>query len=80
MSVEDAGELLQKLHPKVALITHMGVIMIEAGPEKFAKMISTPQTRVIAGQDDMIINLDTLIAYSEIKTGCTDSSFLSIDG
>ncbi len=80
MSVEDAGELLQKLHPKVALITHMGVIMIEAGPEKFAKMISTPQTRVIAGQDGMIINLDTLSAYSEIKTGCQDSSFLSIDG
>ncbi len=37
MSVEDAGELLQKLHPEVALITHMGVIMIEAGPRNLQR-------------------------------------------
>ena len=80
MSAEDAGELLQKLHPEVALITHMGVIMIEAGPEKFAKIMSTPQTRAIAALDDMIIDLDTLKAYSKVEIECRESSFLPIDG
>lgn len=75
MSVEDAGELLEKLHPELALITHMGVIMIEAGPDKFAKMISTDQTRVIAGEDGMVVNLDTLEVYREIPAAVPASVF-----
>jgi hypothetical protein len=58
----------------------MGVIMIEAGPEKFAKIMSTPQTRAIAALDDMIIDLDTLKAYSKVDIECRESSFLPIDG
>ncbi len=64
MSAEDAGELLLKLHPEVAVMTHMGVVMIEAGPEKFAKMMSTDKTRVIAGLDGMVVDLDSLKAYA----------------
>lgn len=79
MSVEDAGELLQKLQPEVALITHLGPIMIESGPEKHAKMISTSQTKVIAGQDNMVIDLDTLKAYSKIKIKPEESSFIPIE-
>ncbi|MDD4159887.1 MAG: MBL fold metallo-hydrolase [Synergistaceae bacterium] len=79
MSAEDAGDLLQKLHPELALMTHLGVVMIEAGPEKYAKMISTPQTRVIAGEDGMIIDLNTLAAYSEIRKGSAEISFRAID-
>lgn len=75
MSVEDAGELLEKLHPELALITHMGVIMIEAGPDKFAKMISTDQTRVVAGEDGMVVNLDTLEVYREIPAAVPASVF-----
>ena len=74
MSAEDAGELLQELHPEVALITHMGVIMIDAGPEKYAKMMSTDKTKVIAGLDGMVVDLDTLKTYAEvpvISSGCT---------
>lgn len=75
MSVEDAGELLEKLHPELALITHMGVIMIEAGPDKFAKIISTDQTRVVAGEDGMVVNLDTLEVYREIPAAVPASVF-----
>ncbi|NLD06427.1 MAG: MBL fold metallo-hydrolase [Synergistaceae bacterium] len=80
MSVEDAGELLEKLHPEVAIITHLGPLIIESGPEKYAKMISTPQTKVIASRDGMIIDLDTLGVYSEIKTEPAESTFIAIDG
>lgn len=79
MSAEDAGELLQKLHPEVALITHMGVIMIEAGPEKYAKMISTEETRVIAGRDGMVIDLDTLKAYAEAAVAVSCDTFMPIE-
>ena len=79
MSAEDAGELLQKLHPEVALITHMGVIMIEAGPEKYAKMISTEKTRVIAGRDGMVIDLDTLKAYAEAAGAVSCDTFMPIE-
>ncbi len=41
--------------------------------------MSTPQTRAIAALDDMIIDLDTLKAYSEIKMECQKSSYLPID-
>ena len=76
MSAEDAGELLQKLHPEKAVITHMGVIMIEAGPEKYAKMISTEKTKVIAGRDGMVIDLDTLKAYAEAEAQAPCCTFV----
>lgn len=79
MSAEDAGELLQKLHPRMAVMTHMGVVMIEAGPEKFAKMISTEKTRMIAGKDGMVIDLDLLKAFYE-KEGCAaESTFVAME-
>jgi len=78
MSVEDAGELLLKLHPELAVTTHMGAMMIEAGPEKYAKMMSTKKTKVIAGQDGMIIDLDSLKVYTEIKGEPAESSFAPI--
>lgn len=78
MSVEDAGELLLKLHPELAVTTHMGAMMIEAGPEKYAKMMSTEKTEVIAGQDGMIIDLDSLKVYTEIKGEPAESSFVPI--
>ena len=79
MIAEDAGELLQKLHPEKAVITHMGVIMIEAGPEKYAKMISTEKTKVIAGRDGMVIDLDTLKAYAEAAGAVSCDTFMPIE-
>lgn len=66
MSIADVGELLEKLHPKLVTISHMGVVLIEMGPEKYAKQISTEQTKVLAGKDGMVVNLDTLKVYSPI--------------
>ena len=67
MSIQDDIDLLKELHPKLVTISHMGVKLINNGPEKLAKTLSTAQTRVVAGQDGMIINLDNLKIFSPIK-------------
>lgn len=79
MSAEDAKELLLKLHPKLTVITHMGIMMIETDPEKYAKMMSTEKTKAIAGQDGMIIDLDSLKVYAEIKGEPAENSFVPIE-
>ena len=79
MSAEDAEELLLKLHPKLTVITHMGIMMIETGPEKYAKMMSTEKTKAIAGQDGMIIDLDSLKVYAETKVEPAENSFVPIE-
>lgn len=64
MSVEELKELLEMMHPNLVTISHMGVHMIENGPENFAAETSTPRTRVVAGRDGMVINLDSLEIFS----------------
>lgn len=60
MSAEDAGELLDKLHPKLATLTHLGMTMLDIGPDVIAKRVERPKTRVLAARDGMIIDLNTL--------------------
>lgn len=67
MSIQDNIELLEKLHPRLVTISHMGIKLIKKGPDNLAKTISTPQTRVAAGQDGMVINLDNLKIFSPVK-------------
>ena len=57
----------------------MGIMMIETGPEKYAKMMSTEKTKAIAGQDGMIIDLDSLKVYAEIKVEPAENSFVPIE-
>ena len=79
MSIADVGELLERLHPKLATISHMGVVLIENGPEKYAKQISTEQTKVLAGKDGMVIDLDTLKVYSPISRERTADEYQTIE-
>jgi phosphoribosyl 1,2-cyclic phosphodiesterase len=60
MSAADAESLMQVLHPRLAVLTHMGNMLLDMGPERIASRISTDQTRAIAATDGMIINLDEL--------------------
>lgn len=66
MSVEDAGELLDYLHPKLATLTHLGMAILGQNPDRLAKNIEKKTTRVVAGRDGMIINLDTLQVMSPV--------------
>jgi ribonuclease BN (tRNA processing enzyme) len=60
MSVEDVGELLEKIHPKLATLTHLGMMLVEHNPEQFAAEISTKKTCVLAAVDGMVIDLESL--------------------
>lgn len=79
MSVEDAAELLLKLHPKLVITAHMGSMIIDSGPERNIKMMSTKETKVIAGQDGMIVDLDSLKIYEEIRGEPIESSYALIE-
>ena len=76
MSMADVGELLQDLHPKLATIAHMGAMLVEAGPEKYAARISTPQTLVLAGEDGMVVDLDTLKVYAPEPLPKTETKYI----
>ena len=78
MSLEDLSELLEELHPELVTISHMGVHMIEEGPEKFASKINTPRTRVVAGRDGMVVNLDTLEIFSPLPKDREESVYTAI--
>lgn len=60
MAIEDAGELLELLHPKLVTLTHMGMVILQRDPDECAKRIEKKETRVVAGRDGMVIDLDTL--------------------
>ena len=61
LSVPDAGEIIRTLKPKAAIITHFGMGMWRAGPQKMAAKL-TEQTgiRVIAAKDGMQFDLSEI--------------------
>lgn len=67
MSIDDVVELLKKVSPKLTAISHMGIRILKRGPKKLAKKLSTKNTKVVAGEDGMVINLDNLKVFSPIK-------------
>lgn len=67
MSAEDAAELLGKLRPKLATLTHLGMVMLENDPDAIAKSMGTNDTRVLAARDGMVIDLDSLQVTSPVK-------------
>ena len=58
MTITDIQSLLGLLHPKIAVITHMGKEMLDLGDEYLSRRLSTKYTRVIPARDGMIIDLD----------------------
>lgn len=78
MSVTDVGELLNGLHPKLVTLTHMGVILLESGPDKYAEMLTNRLTRVIAGQDGMVVNLDTLDVFAPVQKPKEEAEYIII--
>ncbi|MEM4505124.1 MAG: MBL fold metallo-hydrolase [Candidatus Bathyarchaeia archaeon] len=74
MTTLDAIKIIEEAQPEQAIITHLGMQMILAGPEKEAKYISE-RTGIptIAAKDDMRISFGESI---ELKT---DKSVLGLD-
>lgn len=75
MSVEDAGELMDKLHPKLITLTHLGMMIITENPDAIAARIEKKETRVLAARDGMVIDLDNLQVTSPVENKREDMSY-----
>lgn len=59
LSVPDLKNLLRNLKPQLTVITHFGMTMLKAGPEKIAKSLSEElNQRVISAYDGMKLHFE----------------------
>jgi phosphoribosyl 1,2-cyclic phosphodiesterase len=58
MSLPDAASLLQAIHPKLAVVTHMGSMLLDYGPERIAETLSTERTKALAASDGLVVDLE----------------------
>ena len=66
LCTEDAIEFVNAVRPEVAVITHMGVRMIQAGPEKeAAKVFQETGVRTVAAQDLMVMKMGKRITFGK---------------
>jgi phosphoribosyl 1,2-cyclic phosphodiesterase len=60
MSLRDARDLLGRIRPKQAFLTHFGLTMLQANPQKQARRLSKELgSTVVAARDGMTLSLDT---------------------
>jgi phosphoribosyl 1,2-cyclic phosphodiesterase len=57
LSLPDAASLLQAIHPKLALLTHMGGMLLDYGADKIESKLSSKRTKVIAAHDGLVVEL-----------------------
>src|SRR5659263_103736 len=59
LNMDEAAELIDKIRPKIAILTHFGLQVLNSSPEYQAKMISQKTgVEVIAAQDGMTFYFD----------------------
>lgn len=57
MSLPDVDSLLQKISPKLVIMTHMGDHVLDMEPEALASRLTTERTEVIPAWDGMTVKL-----------------------
>ncbi len=70
LSTEDAGYLIEKLKPELAVITHFGMRVIQENPETQAKWIEERSgVKTVAARDFMTLELkkDSIVVADRIK-------------
>lgn len=68
ISIAEVRELLSKIHPKLAVMTHLGAMLTSDEGAHFLENLDMPETKLIAATDGMTIDLDTLKVYEERVT------------
>src|SRR5659263_330370 len=59
LNMEEAGDLINKIRPKKAILTHFGLQVLKSSPEYQAKLLSEKTgVRVIAAKDGMTVNFE----------------------
>ncbi len=58
LCINEAGSIIERIRPKIAILTHFGIKMIEAGPERIARDLSRRTgVRIIAARDGLRVPL-----------------------
>lgn len=65
MSIEEARQLLTELHPRIAVLTHLGAMLTSPEGEHFLTGLDTKETHIVAAEDGMVVDLDSLAIYRE---------------
>ncbi|MFP4482920.1 MAG: MBL fold metallo-hydrolase [Thermovirgaceae bacterium] len=60
MAPEDVTRLVESLNPELTVLTHFGRGVLKQGPDLIAENIGKGKSRVVAAQDGMLIDVDTL--------------------
>lgn len=68
-SASEVVSLLEIIHPELVLITHFGPSLLDAGPERVARRLSTARTRVIAASDGMTVDMNGLTVIDDPQEG-----------
>lgn len=59
LTVKDAERIIGAIKPKLALLTHLGKKVLNAGPDKIAQQITeSTQVKTVAARDGMIVELE----------------------
>lgn len=59
LSVADVEHIIRLIKPKMSIITHFGMSVLEHQPERIAEMLSKKlNTKVVAASDGMTVSLD----------------------
>jgi len=68
LNIDEAGELINKIKPKIAILTHFGLQVLNSSPEHQAKLISIKTgVEVIAAQDGMTFDFDAREKINGLK-------------
>ncbi|MGB7053930.1 MAG: MBL fold metallo-hydrolase, partial [bacterium] len=64
LSVDDCGEIIAGIKPKVAIITHFGMTMIRTGPWNVARQLrERTGVAVLAAEDGKHYTIEKLLSY-----------------
>lgn len=62
LNMDEAVDLIGRIRPKIAILTHFGLQVLNSSPERQAKLISEKTgVKVIAAKDGMIFDFDNKI-------------------
>lgn len=69
ISIAEARELLSKIHPKTAVLTHLGAMLTSGECAGCLKDLDTPETKVVPATDGMVVDLDSFKVYEQRACG-----------
>ncbi len=64
ISIAEARDLLAKIHPKAAALTHLGAMLTSGDDSGALENLDTPETKIIPATDGMVVDLNSLKVYA----------------